>query len=129
MLSKVHRSLNFVMFSKYILRGTQEIYLLRGAPETQGRNSKSHFISSSFTWFVCFLIIEKTYKSIARRVFVFHVHEFLMEHTENHILFYSIHAILFDPNSIRRSQEFSGWSDQKWFAEIKWIHTKSDRQY
>jgi hypothetical protein len=59
MLSKIHRSLNFVMFSNYILRGTQEIYLLRGAPETQGRNLKTHSVSSNFTRFLCFLIIEK----------------------------------------------------------------------
>ena len=48
MLSKIHRSLNFVMFSNYILRGTQEIYLLRAATETQGRNLKSHLYFLKF---------------------------------------------------------------------------------
>lgn len=128
MLSKIHRSLNFVMFSNYILRGTQEIYLLRGAPETQGRDLKTQFISSNFTWILCFLIIEKTYKSIARRVFVFHVHEFLIEHTEHHVMFHSNYAILPDPNNIQRNQQFYCWSDLKWFAKGTCIHTNSFKQ-
>ena len=104
MLSKIHSSYNFVMFSNYIIRGIQEMDLLRGAPETQGRNLKTHLISSKFTGILCFLIIGKTYKSIAQQVFVFHVHEFLMEHTETHVLFHSIYVILLDRNSIQRNQ-------------------------
>ena len=104
--SRIHRNRNFAMFSTHaLLRVTQEKDLLRGAQETQGRRLEKIIISSHSEGLSNFHDYQTSIDTSIALYSVFHINEFLMDHTENHISVQLFHAMLID---IIKNKETNG---------------------
>ena len=109
MLSKIHRSFNFVMYTKRNSRNRSS--------KVSSRNSRKE-LKNTFDFLKC------------HRIFMFldHRKNIQISSSTSLCIPYSNYAILPDPNNIQRNQQFYCWSDLKWFAKGTCIHTNSFKQ-
>ena len=84
------------VFNSCSSQGTQQKDHLRGAQETQGRRLEKINISSHSEGLSNFHDYQTSIDTSIALYSVFHINEFLMDHTENHISVQLFHAMLID---------------------------------
>ena len=94
------------VFNSCSSQGTQQKDHLRGAQETQGRRLEKIIISSHSEGLSNFHDYQTSIDTSIALYSVFHINEFLMDHTENHISVQLFHAMLIDLSKNKETDGF-----------------------